>query len=259
MSSLPSLLVFERCRTSMIFAAIVLRKKTIVASPEWKSMPWAQHPDRVTSLKLLTDIVADCPELFVSRDQIAQTQKSQGSRDMQLQSLLDKAQEVHGSLRQWKHSWDTKGHRAYEEVLPPSTTPVVLDDSGNPTLAWTSIFQFDSLYHANVLTLYHATLVLILRFIASIRAALGVAGEEIAHEQRIRSAGFFICRSVDFHLNQTWSELGAFNLLFPVRMAYEAVGKSQGAIGKWLEKVLEDISAGKRGLWRSAKAVLEIR
>jgi hypothetical protein len=41
-------------------------------------------------------------------------------------------------------------------------------------------------------------------------------------------------------------------------MAYEVVGRGQGAVGEWLEKVLEDISAGKRGLWRSAKAVLEI-
>jgi hypothetical protein len=258
MSSLPTLLVFERCRTSMIFAAIVLRKSTIVASPRWKSIPWAEHPDRITSLKLLTDIVADCPELFVVRDQIMRTQKSQGTRDIQLQSLLDKAQEVYSSLRQWKHSWETKDHRAYKEVLPPSTTPVIFDDSANPILAWTSVFQFGSLYHANALTLYHATLVLILRFTASIRVALGVVGADSAEEQLIRSAGFFICRSVDFHLNQTWTELGAFNLLFPVRMAYEVVGRGQGAVGEWLEKVLEDISAGKRGLWRSAKAVLEI-
>lgn len=87
---------------------------------------------------------------------------------------------------------------------------------------------------------------------------MGVVGEESPHEQIIRSAGFFVCRSVDFHLNQTWTELGAFNLLFPIRMAYEAVGRGQGAVGEWLEKVLQDISAGKRWLWRSAKAVLEI-
>jgi hypothetical protein len=87
---------------------------------------------------------------------------------------------------------------------------------------------------------------------------LGVVGEVSPHEQAIRSAVLFICRSVDFHLNQTWTELGAFNLLFPVRMAYEAVGRGQGAVGEWLEKVLEDISAGRRGLWKSAKAVLEI-
>ena len=104
MSSLPSLLLFERCRTSMIFAAIVLRETTIVASPEWKFMPWAQHSDRVTSLKLLTDIVADCPELFVVRDQVMRNQASQDSRDVQLQSLLKKAQEVYGSLSQWKYS-----------------------------------------------------------------------------------------------------------------------------------------------------------
>ena len=258
MSSLPSLLVFERCRTSMIFAAIVQHETTIVASTEWKFMPWAQHPDRITSLKLLTDILADCPELFVVRDQILRTQKSRGSRYMQLQPLLEKAQAVYGSLRRWEYLWEKNEHREYKEVLPPSTTPVIFDDSGNPTLAWASIFQFDSLYHANVLTSYHATLILILRFIASIRVALGVVCEEFAQEQLIRSAGVFICRSVDFHLNQTWTELGAFNLLFPVRMAYEAVGRGQGAIGEWLKKVLEDISAGRRGLWKSAKAVLDI-
>ena len=221
-------------------------------------MPWTQHPDRVTLLKLLTDIVADCPELFVVRDKIMRVQRSQDSRDIQLQSLLKKAQEVYGSLRQWKYSYQTKEHQAYKEVSPPSTTPVLFHVSGDPTLAWTSVFHFDSIYYANVLTLYHATLILILRFIASIRGTLGVVGEESPHEQIIRSAGFFVCRSVDFHLNQTWTELGAFNLLFPIRMAYEAVGRGQDAVGEWLEKVLQDISAGKRWLWRSAKAVLEI-
>jgi hypothetical protein len=43
-----------------------------------------------------------------------------------------------------------------------------------------------------------------------------------------------------------------------MRMAYEAVGRNRTAVGIWLETMLDDISAGRKGLWRSAKAMLEI-
>lgn len=257
MSSLPSLLVFEKCRASMIFAALVLRETTIVARPEWKLLPWAQFPARANSLKLLTDIVADCPELFVLRDRILHPRKDRINQHMQLRSLLEKAQRIYGNLYQWEAAWTLNNGQVYTEVLPPLTTPYNLDLSGKETPAWTSVYQFESLYHANAMTLYHATLILVLRFVDSIRVALGEVDYESIPEQS-RSAGFFICRSVDYHLNQTWTEMGAFNLLFPLRMAFEAVGKQQPAVGAWLQKVLEDVSAGRRGLWKSAKAVLDI-
>lgn len=255
MSSLPSLLVFERCRTSMILAALVLRRTTIVAKSEWKSIPWSRFPSRVDSRKLLYDILADCPELFIVRDRIMAAQESQADKSTQLQQILDEAQEVCARLHHWNESW---GHHTYTEVLPPTTTPLIADTTGRSTLAWTSIFHFETLYEANVLTTYRATLILILRFIASVRIALGAVDENHVHQQEILDAGLFICRSVDFHLSQMWTELGAFNLLFPVRMAYDAVGREQSAIGLWLEKILDDISAGRRGLWKSAKSVLDI-
>ncbi|KAF3001280.1 hypothetical protein E8E13_004277 [Curvularia kusanoi] len=182
-------------------------------------------------------------------------QESQADKSAQLQQILDKAQEVRANLHQWNESW---GHHAYTEILPPATTPVIADTTGGTTLAWTSVFHFETLYQANILTLYRATLILILRFITSVRTALGKVDELHVHQQEILDAGLFICRSVDFHLSQIWTELGAFNLLFPVRMAYDAVGREQSAIGLWLEKILDDISAGRRGLWKSAKAVLDI-
>ena len=259
MSSLPSLLVFEKCRASMIFAALALRKTTILAEGDWKSLLWARFPDRINSLKLLIVILVDCPGLFALRDQILRTRTNQNSQYMQLRSLLEEAREVCGSLRQWNATWVTENGQVYTEILPSLTTPPKLDPSGRGTWTWTSVFQFESLYHANSLTLYYATLILVLRFVANVRFELGEADNESFLEQQICSAGLFICRSVDYHLDQTWTELGAFNLLFPLRMAYEAVGKEQEAIGLWLKKVLEDISTGRRGMWKSAKAMMEIR
>ncbi|USP74654.1 hypothetical protein yc1106_01928 [Curvularia clavata] len=257
-SYLPSLLVFEKCRASMIFAALVLRQTTILAEHDWKFLPWAQFPGRVNSIKLLTDILADCPELFALHDQVLQMQTNQNSHDIQLRLLLKKAEKICGNLHQWNAAWAKDNGQVFSEVLPPITTPCSLNPFGKETLPWTSVFQFESLYHANALTLYHATLILVLRFVASVRCTLGEVDDEEFSKQQTRSAGLFICRSVDYHLNQTWTELGAFNLLFPLRMAYEAVGREHGAIGLWLQKVLEDVSTGKRGIWKSAKAIMDI-
>lgn len=242
----------------MIFAALILRKTTIVAKPEWKFLPWSQFPGRISSLKLLTDIVADCPELFILRDEIMQRYTDRSSQQIQLQSLLEKAQKVLGNLHQWHDAWTMVNEQAYTEVLPLLTAPCNIDSSGKETPVWTSVFQFESLYHANASTLYYATLILVLRFVAEIKVTIGEVEDNPLFEQQIHSAGFFICRSVDFHLNQIWNQMGAFNLLFPLRMAYEAVGKDQAAVGAWVQKVLEDVSAGKNGSWKSAKAVMQI-
>ena len=97
-----------------------------------------------------------------------------------------------------------------------------------------------------------------MRFAASVQVALGELEDKSIPEQQIYGAGLFVCCSVNYHLNQIWTEMGAFNLLFPLRMAYEAIGREHDAVGAWLQKVLEDVLAGRRGLWKSAKAVLEI-
>jgi len=140
MTSLPSLLVFEKCRASMIFAALVLRKTTIVAKPEWKSLPWSQFPGRISSLKLLTDIVADCPELFALRDKIMPTRTDQGCQYTQLRSLLKRAWKILGNLYLWNDAWVMANGQVYTEVLPLITTPYNIGPPGKETPVWTSVF-----------------------------------------------------------------------------------------------------------------------
>lgn len=242
----------------MIFAAIVTRNTTIVARPEWKTLPWSQHAGRVNLLKRLTDVLADCPELFVLRGRIEQSSPIFCEQHLQMQSLLCKTQDVLNRLYQWEREWGLSVNDAYTEVSSPTTTPVVPDPSGMPTPVWSTIFHYKSLYHANALTLYHAALVLVLRFLSGVNLALNNNNESEALQAQIRDAGLAICRSVDYHLTQTWTELGSFNVLFPLRMAYEAVGREFPAIGAWLTTVLDDIAAGRRGLWKSAQSMFEV-
>jgi hypothetical protein len=41
-------------------------------------------------------------------------------------------------------------------------------------------------------------------------------------------------------------------------MAHSAVGKDNAVIDLWLKGILNEIATGKRGLWKSAKGLLEI-
>jgi hypothetical protein len=242
----------------MIFAAIVTHKSTIVAEPEWKTKPWSQHPGREDSLKRLTDIMADCPELFVLRDQLESSQKLFDYGHLPSNPLLSKVQEVLDALHQWKHRWDSDCNDAYTEEAPPATTPVISDSHGKPIPAWTTIICYKSLSYANALNLYQAALILVLRFLKGIYLALHAHKDLEDIQGKIHSAGLFICRSVDYQLSQTWSDWGAFDILFPLRMAYEAVGRENLVIGTWLKNILYDISAGRSGPWKSAKSVLAL-
>lgn len=258
MASLPSLIVLEKSRPSMIFAAIVLRENTITARPEWKVLPWSHYPDRETALKRLIDIMADCPKLFFLRARIEQSQTTLDVKALQTRSLENETLHVLHNLHHWEHEWGLSVNDTYIEVESPATTPVTLEPLGIPTPIWPTILRYKSPYHANTLTFYHGAVILVLRLLNGLKLSLQQDHETEAIHKQIHNAGVFICRSVDYHLDQTWSEMGSLDLLFPLRMAYEAVGKEEPAVSMWLKNVLDDISAGRCGLWKSARAVLAL-
>jgi hypothetical protein len=108
------------------------------------------------------------------------------------------------------------------------------------------------------MAMYNATTILALRFSDSIHVGSQSPFEHHIRKRRISVAALSICRSVDYHQQETWGEQGSFALLFPLRMAYDGLGEEEPTVGAWLQSVMHDISAGKQGLWRSAKSLLEI-
>lgn len=253
MAPLPRLRVLERTRASIIFAAIALRKPTIMAQPNWKLDPWRLHPERVDSLKLLFDIVADFPGLS------AIYEESDASVASEIwYKLRQRACSLLRDLDLWKTTWVSDSSHAAHEVPAPPTTPFVVGEDGSVSLAWSTILHYKSLYYANTMTVYHGALIMVLRFIDSIDRILGEPEECITRQDRIEAAGFCVCRSVDYHQEEHWGEQGNFALLFPLRLAYEAVGPVNSEVRAWIEDVLHKIATGRRGLWKSAANLLSI-
>ncbi|KAF2791178.1 hypothetical protein K505DRAFT_376973 [Melanomma pulvis-pyrius CBS 109.77] len=256
-ASRSCLLILERTRASIIFAAIVLHQPTNLARPEWKTRPWLFHPERIDSLKLLFDILADCPELFVLRDRIS-TDPDESSKGPAVQLLSTKCRHIIRDLKQWEQDWASSASHASIEIPSPPTTPRSTDSDGKSRFIWPTILQYKSLYHAKAMTVYNGALVLVLRFLHGLRLTEDTHEREALQEQ-IHAAGLIICRSVDYHHQKTWAEQSSFGLLFPLRMAYDAVGRDHPTIEIWVKGILDDISAGRQGSWKSAKTLLEIR
>lgn len=261
MSSLPCVMILEQTRTTMIFAAIILRKPTILARPEWKTEPWIHHPERIDPGKLLFDILSDCPELFVLRDQ-AMSEVDDGKRAEIVRDLYEKARSILKDLEEWGLSWAADSSTACTEVPAPPSTPTILDDDGNPSPAWSTIFEYQSLMQCAGATMYNGALILVVQFVIGLEVLIHGECKDESLLERLYTAGMIICRSVDYHMHYSHTlggDQSAFFLLFPLRMAHEAVGESEPAVGLWLRGVLEDITSNGRGTWKSARSLLDIR
>ena len=255
MASLPCLQVLERTRPAIIFAAIVSHKPTVMSNIEWKFEPWKAHPERIDSMKLLFDIIVDCPQLYVLRDRILSHTDDEMTRAA-MQELVTECHQVMENLEQWGRDFACSPSHAPTEFPAPSTTPIVEDERGSFAPAWSTVNRYESLYHANAMAVYHGALIMVSRVLDSI--GVDSLYDHNTRQARMLAAAMFICRSVDYHQEGRWGEQGNFDLLFPLRMAYDVIGTKEHAIGTWICGLLDDMSAGRRGLLKSAKSLLYI-
>lgn len=257
-ASPAALFVLERSRLSSIFAALVLHRPTIFAQPCWKYIPWGLSPDRKTPLQYLLDIMADCPDLFVSKDRVC-TGVAEQQTGSEYKLLAGRAQRLLEDLCQWEQTWTALHSECSHEHLSPPTTPTFTDPRGRIAPIWSTVLQYKSWYHASAVTLYNSTRILLVKFILSLsRPKDEFSAEDQDLSEAMLASGLTICRSVDFCLEEISAGEGSFSLLFSLRMAFDAVGRSNQEIRAWLRAILHRISSGSVSRWPAAKYVLEI-
>jgi len=257
-TTLPDLMILQKSRTSIIFAAFALRKPTILSNSKWKTIPWSQHPEQKDDLQLLVDIIADCPQINVKMDELS-TRMDALERNLGYQALLHTTMDILGQLEQWKYSC----HQDISfEVPAPADTPKFLNPEGKPIFLWTTVLHYKSLHHANIAALYNATLIFLLKQIEElIYSTPSLASLPIvkAFPSRMYTAGIEICRSVDYHLAHMHDGVGSFMLLWPLRLAWDAVGQHDDVVGSWIKDVLKRIKEGSAGMWAIAGYLLEMK
>jgi len=259
MMSLSSVSLLDKYRPTIIFAAIVSRRRTILSRREWKEVPWLTHPERQDAMKFLVDIMADYPELLYLQE-TARANTAENSRDELRKALLNKAYRVLHNLQEWEGIYAPISPIHSGEIPSPSTTPSTVGSDGQSQPLWPTILRFNSLHDANLAALYCGTLVLVLRLILGLKLTMNDPTDREALHERLRSAGIAICRGVDYHM-EALEDGGTVTLflLFPLRMAFDAIGGTDPRIGSWLKGILQKISSASSGRWALAQYLLDIK
>ncbi|EED14757.1 conserved hypothetical protein [Talaromyces stipitatus ATCC 10500] len=263
--TLSELQLFENSRPSIIFSSLFLRRHTILSKPEWKVMPWITYPDKKTAMQRLVDLLADCPALFMEQDRIASESPGTPDQTGDLIELLRKVIRLLDDLLQWNEQWELENPDYCYDVPAPASTPLIASmyDGDSYVPAWSTVLEYKSMYHANTVIVYNGTLVLLLNLAQSVMQMKSIPTmhqtPHIIDMKKIYNAGITICRSVEYHLQSMRQGAGSFFLLFPLRMAYVSVGRTEPTIGTWIQDVLKQIQDGKSGRWATAKYLLDLQ
>jgi len=97
----------------------------------------------------------------------------------------------------------------------------------------------------------------LIQIIAGINKSMGSKNEippNMAKEHR--QSAIEICRVVDYHLQEVQDGAGSLILLFPLRLAWQALDGNKTIEGAWLFKVSTDVKHGFRGRWRMTAHML---
>jgi hypothetical protein len=253
---MPERAAFQISRPNIIFASLVLRQPTILSQSQWKTVPWELDPDEKILIHHLVDILADCPGILVSKDQAMSLDGHYVLQDL-ARAVAEEVNDCLRHLQAWKNLWDTTEPDCCGEIIAYGDVPTCVDSGGASTPAWYSVHVYKSLYHANALTLYHATHIFLLRKAHDLVVYSPTENIPDLAQQEF-AAAIEICRSIDYHLQKLREGGGSFFFLFTLRMAWEALGTTQPAIGLWLHDVLKKLETGAAGRWALAGYLLDI-
>lgn len=215
-------------------------------------------------MQRLVDHLADCPGLFVEKDRIIAEASITTDHSNDLTRLFGKVTDLLDSLQQWNDQWELENPDYCFEMPAPASTPLIpITSDGNTRVqAWSTVLEFKTLYHANTIIMYHGTIILLLNLAQSITAMSAfstLSTYSPVDFDKLHLSGIDICRSVEYHLQSMRQGAGSFFILYPLRMAYAALGCKEPSIGLWIQDVLQQIQDGKSGRWATAKYLLDLQ
>lgn len=232
---------------------MVLRKRTILADVTWKTVPWKDSPKSKSLAECLTDVIAGCTHILVMQDLLAAANSPTERRNLALKLYAD-LQLMLDQLKAWKVQWDT-AERDYAVEVNVMNGGLAASSFPSPrSRLWYKSFQ-----HANVTSLYNATVILVEDALDRLKASGLISYlDNDSHTFRIHIAALDICRSIDYCLQNASERLENFHIIFPIRMAWHALFHVEPDMADWLEKILEQIRNVVPGHWGVAAYVLKV-
>lgn len=228
--------LFETNRFMIILASLAVSKATFLSQPEWKTIPWSKDPASKVPIHVLMDIFADLASLKEQRDQ-----------DHANINLRDKAIKAISGLLMWRQTWDSTPNGMITEIICPRS-------EASPFQFFRSTLQFTSMHAAICTCLFDASLILAVELLTSAferQPPFPPTPNDLSilHNNFLasaRAAAVEICQSIAFQLSGTIPMTGQFLVMFPLRMAWKALGGSATIEGHWIEHQLAEFEKGRQ-------------
>jgi hypothetical protein len=233
--------IFRGNRFYIILASLATSTPTFLAHEEWKERPWKLAAVGTNSGDTLLDLLVDLPDLVARQH-----------GNTHVETITKEAMVILGKLEQWWNDWRS---------LPSSRmTEVAVKDNSEGLKTWETEIDCVSLYAANSYAVYNA--IVILAISTAIQSAGSTdfqtgSGEASQLLIRSRSAALEICRIIDFHMTHRYGRMSELILIWPIRMAWMALGKDATPEGRWLELRNEEINH-RRGYWEVANQTFHV-
>ena len=229
---------FTLLRPRIIFQSIVSRKRTFLEREEWRTIPWAKHPETKTMHQQLLDIAA--PISGIQEDWRKAKAIAEDRADLlQLcKRFIPRVRNLFETLFRWRWQWEADHPNCVQELPPDPVDTLSLDlDTHEPLFS--TVYHFEDMTRANEINLYN-TIFLILCHCSNIihgrrnpaftaqcirdsipEGDLPLKTNSLAFPQDC--ANFVqiadeIARTVDFCCQERHLSQGAFMLTIPLRM-----------------------------------------
>ncbi|KAF5641715.1 thiamine biosynthesis regulatory [Fusarium tjaetaba] len=246
-------------RSFISIGAMANRKRTFLEQDEWKHIPWALQPMSKTIGDYLQDILCDIPGMMEDVDHLFNTNDCQVSANFISQKLQGSFEQLNSLRISWNfmhpHScWRQKTVREFSEIYHGTVEQVL----------WFSDLEtaIEFVYFNTTHLILHSILGQLMSLpdtCCVFDAGMSpddnqfLEASELVfwnHEDRYRNAQA-ICQCVDYMLQNEGGASGAFNLLFPLKVAYNHLSGFP-IMQKWVAGVMEKISTTK-GLFIAAQ------
>ncbi|KAF5638080.1 thiamine biosynthesis regulatory [Fusarium sp. NRRL 52700] len=246
-------------RSFISIGAMANRKRTFLDQDEWKHIPWALQPMSKTIGDSLQDILCDIPGMMEDIDNLVDANGCSVSADLISQKLQASFQRL-SSLR---ISWSfMHPHNCWRQRMGRESSELY-----HETLQ--QILCFSDLERAVEFVYFNTTHLILHSILEQLMlwpndccvfdAGISPDGNHFQeaselvfwnHENRYRNAQA-ICQCVDYMLRNEGGASGAFNLLFPLKVAYNHLSGFP-IMREWVAGVMEKISTTK-GLFIGAQ------
>ncbi|CZR65851.1 uncharacterized protein PAC_15751 [Phialocephala subalpina] len=244
--------LLEANRVAIALASLARRKRCFLERPEWKTVPWAVEPEFKTRAQFLHDILCDMPGLMEDAAMLQSSRLSGEEFTVHRVLLSENITSTLKTLYEWRVSWQHRCPNSCWEILSNE----VCASTAEPTLLFPVVFDFASLTHANEITLYNAILLLLLRLSFQVISPNFDPSLPAFHlpqdldygplfppglAPNAQAVAIEICKSVEYHLAKERRRAGAFFLLFPLRVAWQAFDPADKE-ALWLQGVMSMIA-----------------